>query len=106
MLLAACNVEGGGLGYASQNDDVDLNSVMMESVRENKDHRERVEEEIRLFSEGIKTKGWTIRGETPKDGNCLFWAVSDQLQCVDENYTQAALREMTVKSMADYPQVK
>ena len=78
----------------------------MESVRENENHHERVEEEIRLFTDSIKTKGWTIRGETPEDGNCLFWAVSDQLQSVDENHTQAALREMAVKSMADYSQVK
>ena len=44
MLSAACNVDGGGLDNDSQNDDVDLNSVMMESVRENENHRERVEE--------------------------------------------------------------
>ena len=78
---------------------------MMECVRLNEDHRERAEEN-RLFSEAIKTKGWTFRGETPEDENCFFWAVSDQLQCIDENYTLAALREMAVKSMADYSQVK
>ena len=102
----ACNINGGGLDNASQNDDVDLNSVMMESVRENENHRERVGEGIRLFTDSIKTKGWTIRGESPEDGNCLFWAVSDQLQFVDENHTQAALREMAATSMADYSQVK
>ena len=61
----------------------------------------KITEEIRLFTDSIMTQGWTIREETPEDGNCLFCAVSDELQCVDENHTQAALREMAVKSMAD-----
>ena len=79
---------------------------MMESVRENENHCERVKEEIRLFTDSIKTQGWTIQEETPEGGNCLFWALSNELQCVDENHTQAALREIAVKSMADYSQVK
>jgi len=37
----------------------------------------------------VYDKGLQIRGDTPADGNCLFWAVSDQLEkmAVRHSYT-------------------
>ncbi|VDI09867.1 Hypothetical predicted protein, partial [Mytilus galloprovincialis] len=33
----------------------------------------------------IAKQGWQIRGETPEDGNCCFWAISDQRVIWEDN---------------------
>lgn len=37
------------------------------------------EESLRKFKESALARGYAVRGDTPSDGNCFFWALSDQL---------------------------
>ncbi|CAG2230155.1 unnamed protein product [Mytilus edulis] len=55
------------------------------------------DEMIKAFEEKIHEKGVKLRGETPSDGNCLFWAISDQMDRINKNvYTHTQLRRMVV----------
>ena len=61
---------------------------------------------IHEFEEKIRTKGFKIRGETPEDGNCFFWAVSDQLDRTGSNeVTHTELRGKVVQFLRTLPQV-
>lgn len=55
------------------------------------------DEMTKAFEEKIYMKGVKLRGETPSDGNCLFWAISDQMDRINKNvYTHTQLRRMVV----------
>jgi hypothetical protein len=49
--------------------------------------------------------GLKFRGKIPSDGNCLFHAVSDQLQRVSARpmYNHSELRALAVKQLTDNP---
>ena len=54
------------------------------------------------FRRSIAPKGWVIHGRTANDGNCLFWAISDQL---DDELTQAELRRRVIEHMKTLSEV-
>ena len=58
-----------------------------------------------LLSERLQVSGLKLRGTTPPDGNCLFHAVSDQLQRVGakQKYNYRELRALTVKHLTNCP---
>ncbi|CAG2247653.1 unnamed protein product [Mytilus edulis] len=39
------------------------------------------------FLRDMRTKGLNFRGDTPMDGNCCFWAASDQLHLLNDQIT-------------------
>ena len=58
------------------------------------------------FETKVYDKGWQVRGDTPADGNCLFWAVSDQLDkngC--ETFTHTQLRSNAISYIKNSGQV-
>ena len=115
MLLILCsartNVSGDGIdlhvtNFNEQSGDPILDQVMENSLRDNTEHVESSAKQMRLFSNSIMKKGWQIRGETPEDGNCAFWAISDQLELTDGScYTHTQLRQNVVQFMKDLQQV-
>ena len=115
MLLILCsartNVSGDGIdlhvtNFNVQSGDPILDQVMENSLRDNTEHVESSAKQMRLFSNSIMKKGWQIRGETPEDGNCAFWAISDQLELTDGScYTHTHLRQNVVQFMKDLQQV-
>ena len=115
MLLILCsartNVSGDEIdlhvtNFNEQSGDPILDQVMENSLRDNTEHVESSAKQMRLFSNSIMKKGWQIRGETPEDGNCAFWAISDQLELTDGScYTHTQLRQNVVQFMKDLQQV-
>ncbi|XP_045195926.1 uncharacterized protein LOC123551226 [Mercenaria mercenaria] len=68
------------------------------SLRDHSEHVDYINNELTLFATSIARKGWQIRGTTPTDGNCAFWAISDQLDRTGGHpYTQTQLRENVVE---------
>ncbi|WAR07956.1 hypothetical protein MAR_017914 [Mya arenaria] len=68
-------------------------------------HTEQNNDELQLFETSIARKGWRIRGTTPSDGNCFFWAVSDQLDLNRmEVHTHTDLRLQLVHFIEKLPE--
>lgn len=44
------------------------------------EHLNDVSIQLHNFQSSVAIKGWEIDGHTPKDGNCCFRAVSNQLE--------------------------
>lgn len=58
------------------------------------------------FTVKVSQQGWKIRDSTPMDGNCFFWAVSDQLTKVNlDLQTHDELRVAVVNFIRNLPQV-
>jgi len=60
---------------------------------------------LETFTEQISAKGWQIRGDTPADGNCCFWAMSDQLDTYGQASTHTELRQLLVNHLHTFPNV-
>ena len=70
--------------------------ALQQSSAENKTLQEN---EIRL-KEHISSSGLQSRKEIPKDGNCLFHAVADQMQRLGESgFNHASLRSLAVETL-------
>ncbi|GFO14380.1 otu domain-containing protein 5 [Plakobranchus ocellatus] len=54
------------------------------------------------FEKYLDDKGMVLDGDTPKDGNCFFWALSNQLKEVK----QSQIRQSTVNYLMDLPLTK
>lgn len=69
----------------------------------NETHLNQCMRQIQTYTNKVTLKGWKVRMETPSDGNCCFWAVSDQLDRVGaEVFTHIMLRHNVVKHMEQY----
>ena len=56
----------------------------------------------RQLTKNIRTSGLRIRNAIPKDGNCLFHAVADQMDRVGEGgYDPVGLRALAVNTLKD-----
>jgi hypothetical protein len=50
------------------------NNVFLASIVSHEKDTLRHNEIMANFKSKIAVKGWKMRGETPKDGNCFFWS--------------------------------
>lgn len=63
-------------------------------------------DELHHFESAIARKGWQIRGRTPEDGNCFFWAVSDQMDMKGlDQQTHVQLRASVIQHMQNLSEV-
>ena len=80
---------------------------MVESIISLEIERSRHDTIMADFEEKNKAKAWKIRGKTPEDGNCFFWAVSDQLDRVmGSAQTHTQLRKSVVEHIQDLSEVR
>lgn len=56
--------------------------IVNNATNTNNSELNRLESVMKTFKSKIARKNLQIRGTTPADGNCFFWAVSDQLDSV------------------------
>ena len=76
------------------------------SIASHIDHVQRVSKYMSRFESQIAERGYKLRGNVPSDGNCFFWAISDQLDMNDNaNFSQVELRRKAVEHMEQLPQV-
>ena len=91
------NGSGGGV--------VNVGCALAQSILSENKHRLAVGTALSVLDDKLSTVGWKVRGHTPDDGNCFFWAASDQLDRVGlQTNTHQQLRKKTVdhlQSMAD-----
>ena len=59
------------------------------------------------FDTTLASKGWKVKGHTPSDGNCFFWAVSSQLEMhsPDKLATHSQLRADTASYLENISEV-
>ena len=59
------------------------------------------------FEYSVSQHGYKVRGITPDDGNCFFWAMSDQLALRNNiKVTHSELRENVVQHVRNKSQVR
>lgn len=81
--------------------------MLCDNVVPNNDCPAYQNEEFHHFEDKIGSKGWKIRGQTPGDGNCFFWCLSDQLDLLGiSQQTHTELRNRVVQHMKTIPQVQ
>lgn len=80
--------------------------VLAVSLESFDQHQRLCKESLDTFGQKVAAKGWRIKGDTPSDGNCCFWALSDQLDMTaGTNMTHAELRKNTVSYLLEMPEV-
>lgn len=74
-----------------------MEAAKTQSIAEDKEYEQ---DEVRLRSR-LHNFGLQIRDNIPKDGNCLFHAVSDQLNRLGgfRHYSHTSLRHLAVKTL-------
>jgi len=76
----------------------DMKKAMGMSLFENR----QLQRSERQLTKNIRTSGLRIRHAIPKDGNCLFHAVADQMDRVGEGgYDHVGLRALAVETLKD-----
>ena len=80
--------------------------VNVVSMASHSEHVKQVAESMNRFEHQIAERGYKLRGNIPNDGNCFFWAVSDQLDRNDSTHcSHVELRRNVVEHMRQLPQV-
>lgn len=79
----------------------EMDNALFHSAVASADRNIAVDDMMRSYQEDINSRGWQICGDTPADGNCLFWAVSYQLDRLNRPtmFTHIQLRRMVVDSI-------
>ena len=96
------NTNGDGFSHSSQ----DYTETVNSSRRSHQEHIERHEVVFETFGVKITEKGWQLRGDVPEDGNCCFWAISDQLDRNGlEAFTHVELRKNVIGYVENLPKV-
>lgn len=76
----------------------DMKKAKRMSLAENR----QLQRSERQLTKNIRTSGLRIRNAIPKDGNCLFHAVADQINRVGERgYDHVGLRALAVNTLKD-----
>ena len=76
----------------------DMKKAKRMSLAENR----QLQRSERQLTKNIRTSGLRIRNAIPKDGNCLFHAVADQMDRVGEGgYDHVGLRSLAVNTLKD-----
>ena len=88
-------------------DEVTLSQAVTNSVTTAENDEEIFKEKLHKFDAAISSRGMRVRGKTPADGNCFYWALSDQLDVVNWpiSHTHKDLRIMTAQYVDDLLQV-
>lgn len=81
-------------------------SVVGESILDHEQHALESDRALHNFACKVAQNGWKIADVTPADGNCFFWAVSNQLATVcKETRSHQELRTAVVECMKSMPEV-
>lgn len=85
----------------------EMDNALFHSAVASADRNIAVDDMMRSYQEDINSRGWKICGDTPADGNCLFWAVSYQLDRLNRPtmFTHIQLRRMVVDSINELSDV-
>ena len=84
---------------------LNINYAVAQSLESFHQHEQLSKEAIKVFAQRVAAKGWGIKGDTPSDGNCCFWALSAQLDMVaGENITPAELRKSATNYLLEMPE--
>ena len=96
------NTNGDGFSHSSQ----DYTETVNSSRRSHQEYIERHEVVFETFGVRITEKSWQLRGDVPEDGNCCFWAISDQLDRNGlEAFTHVELRKNVIGYVENLPKV-
>ena len=81
--------------------DDSITVVMQQSSRSAEEHATACSISLATFEHSVADRGYVIHGNTPSDGNCLFWPVSDQLEGHDICHTHMELRCLTADQVSN-----
>lgn len=83
-----------------------MGEALSESLASHERHQQQNAVALESFKILVNKKAWNIRGSTPDDGNCCFWALSDQLDRVgSEISTHTELRQKVVRFLREMSEV-
>lgn len=85
----------------SSHSDVQADAIIA-SIESQKEHAQKMEESLAKFEKYVCP--WYSLLPTPSDGNCLFWALSQQLDIVGKQHTHYDLRKLLVDYMESLPE--
>ena len=94
----------------TNNGDGDQNNAINQNhedvIDQSRQYHAQHERSLFDFASCIAWQGWKIRGETPADGNCCFWAVSDQLDHLGLGQMRhTELRQKVLDCIRNLPEV-
>ena len=99
------NSLGDGLGTSTYTGE--LTDALRQSIQSHEQHLNDVNTSMVNFQLNVASKGWQLDGTTPGDGNCCFWAVSNQLDKLGiDSLTHVQLRSRVVQYIRELPDVK
>lgn len=97
--LSAITYQGEGIDH-TKNHNCD---VYKQSLQDSVDHIQHNVNAISTFTDRVAKKGWSLRGDSPENGNCIFWSISDKLIRSGVGVTPSKLRENVVNYINSFP---
>ncbi len=92
------------LPTGTETDTDPLACATMESVRSHRVDEAYHKDCMESYSKQIMGQNLCVTGNTPSDGNCLYWAVSQQLDSIcGEQQTHTYLRNLTARYIESLP---